>query len=67
LSGEFKTSMGLDRVRSLLSLASAFDPANVQQVILYVPQYTSYGQISGQSVLVPHWSQILAVTRQYFP
>jgi LCP family protein required for cell wall assembly len=67
LSGEFKTSMGLDRVRSLLSLANAFDPANVQQVILYVPQYTSYGQISGQSVLVPHWSQILAVTRQYFP
>jgi LCP family protein required for cell wall assembly len=67
LSGEFKTSMGLDRVRSLLSLANAFDPANVQQVILYVPQYTSYGQISGQSVLIPHWSQILAVTRQYFP
>jgi LCP family protein required for cell wall assembly len=67
LSGEFRTSMGLDRVRSLLGLANAFDPANVQQVILYVPQYTSYGQISGQSVLVPHWSQILAVTRQYFP
>jgi LCP family protein required for cell wall assembly len=67
LSGEFKTSMGLDRVRSLLSLANAFDPANVQQVILYVPTYTSYGQISGQSVLIPHWSQILAVTRQYFP
>jgi LCP family protein required for cell wall assembly len=67
LSGEFKTSMGLDRVRSLLGLANAFDPANVRQVILYVPQYTSYGQISGQSVLVPHWSQILAVTRQYFP
>lgn len=67
LSGEFKTSMGLERVRSLLSLANAFDPSNVQQVILYVPQYTSYGQIAGQSVLIPHWSQILAVTRQYFP
>src|SRR5437588_42369 len=64
LSGEFKTSMGLDRVRSLLSLASAFDPTNIQQTVLYVPTYTSYGQISGQSVLIPHWSQILAVTRQ---
>jgi LCP family protein required for cell wall assembly len=67
LSGEFKTSMGLDRVRSLLSLANAFDPSNVQQVILYVPTYTSYGQISGQSVLLPHWTQILAVTRANFP
>jgi LCP family protein required for cell wall assembly len=67
LNGEFKTSMGLDRVRTLLSLANAFDPSNVQQVILYVPTYTSYGQISGQSVLLPHWSQILAVTRANFP
>ena len=63
LSGEFKTSMGLDRVRSLLSLASAFDPTKIQQTVLYVPTYTSYGQISGQSVLLPHWSQILAITR----
>lgn len=67
LTGEFKTSMSLDRVRSLLSLANAFDPSNVQQVILYVPTYTSYGQISGQSVLLPHWTQILAATRVNFP
>jgi len=67
LKGEFKTSMGLDRVRSLLSVASAFDPANVRQIVLYVPLYTSYGQISGQSVLIPHWSEILAVTRANFP
>jgi LCP family protein required for cell wall assembly len=67
LSGEFKTSMGLDRVRSLLGLANAFDTSNVQQVILYVPTYTNYGQISGQSVLIPHWSEILAVTRSNFP
>jgi LCP family protein required for cell wall assembly len=67
LSGKFKTSMGLDRVRSLLGVASAFDPANVKQIVLYVPAYTSYGQISGQSVLLPHWSQILAVTKANFP
>jgi LCP family protein required for cell wall assembly len=67
LSGKFKTSMGLDRVRSLLGVASAFDPANIKQIVLYVPAYTSYGQISGQSVLLPHWSQILAVTKANFP
>jgi LCP family protein required for cell wall assembly len=67
LSGKFKTSMGLDRVRSLLGVASAFDPANIKQIVLYVPAYTSYGQISGQSVLIPHWSQILAVTKANFP
>src|SRR6059058_2478677 len=67
LKGNFKTSMGLDRVRSLLGVASAFDLANVKQVVLYVPLYTSYGQISGQSVILPHWSQILAVTKENFP
>ena len=67
LTGEFKTSMGLDRVRSLLGVASAFDLANVSQIVLYVPNFTSYGQISGQSVVLPHWAQILAVTRANFP
>jgi len=67
LSGEFKTSMGLDRVRSLLGVASAFDLANVNQIVLYVPTFTSYGQISGQSVVLPHWPQILAITRANFP
>jgi hypothetical protein len=67
LKDNFKTSMGLDRVRSLLSVATAFDMANVKQVVLYVPLFTSYGQISGQSVILPHWTQILAVTRENFP
>jgi LCP family protein required for cell wall assembly len=68
LQGEFKTSMGLDRVRSLLGVASAFDPANVKQIVLYAPLYTNYGpQISGNSVIYPYWSQILAVTKENFP
>src|SRR5438309_7025648 len=67
LKGNFKTSMGLDRVRSLLGVATGFDLANIKQVVLYVPLYTSYGQISGQSVILPHWSQILAVTKANFP
>jgi LCP family protein required for cell wall assembly len=73
LAGEFKTSMGLDRVRSLLGVASAFDPANMKQIVLYACPtgcYTSYDngpRYGGQSVVIPHWSQILAVTRENFP
>jgi anionic cell wall polymer biosynthesis LytR-Cps2A-Psr (LCP) family protein len=70
LKGNFTTSMGLDRVRRLLGVATAFDIANVKQVVLYVPTYTSYDRgplYGGQSVVIPHWSQILAVTRENFP
>ncbi|HET9849080.1 MAG TPA: LCP family protein [Candidatus Dormibacteraeota bacterium] len=67
IQGEFKTSMGLDRVRNLLSLSEAFDPASVQQIVLYAGLYTDYGWVGSQSVVTPRWSQILAVTRQNFP
>jgi LCP family protein required for cell wall assembly len=67
LKGEFKTSMGLDRMRSLLGVASAFDLASIKQVVLYVPLYTSYGQISGQSVILPHWNEILPLVKANFP
>ena len=70
LKGNFKTSMGLDRVRTLLSVANAFDIANVKQIVLYVPLYTSYGrgpEYGNQSVIVPHWQEILAVTKANFP
>ncbi len=67
LKGNFKTSMGLDRIRSLLGVAEGFDIANVKQIVLYVPAFTSYGQISGSSVILPHWQQILAATRENFP
>jgi LCP family protein required for cell wall assembly len=68
LKGEFKTSMGLDRVRSLLSVANGFDLGNVKQIVLYAGLYTDYGpHIDGQSVIYPRWSQILQVTRENFP
>jgi LCP family protein required for cell wall assembly len=73
LKGNFKTSMGLDRVRSLLSVANGFDLANVKQVVLYACPagcYTSYDHgaaYGGASVIIPHWSQILPVTRENFP
>ena len=62
--------MGLDRVRSLLGVAASFDLANVKQVVLYVPAFTNYDhgpKYGGQSVLIPHWTEILAVTRANFP
>jgi hypothetical protein len=51
-------------------VATAFDIANVKQVVLYVPTYTSYDHgaaYGGASVVLPHWPQILAVTRENFP
>lgn len=61
--------MGLDRVQSLLGVATAFDIANVKQVVLYAPAFTYYPgyYIDGQSVVLPHWPQILAVTKANFP
>lgn len=67
LSGEFKTSMGLDRVRSLLTLANSFGPSNIQQIVLYVPTYTYYAKRAGQDVVVPRWPEIQAITRANFP
>jgi LCP family protein required for cell wall assembly len=70
LKGNFKTSMGLERIRSLLSVANGFDIANVKQIVLYVPLYTSYArgpEYLNQSVIIPHWQPILDVTRANFP
>ena len=66
VSGEFKTSMGLSRLRDLLGIARQVDFSNIRQIIL-VPPYTSGGQIPGQSALNPHWDLILPLVRQYFP
>jgi LCP family protein required for cell wall assembly len=67
LSGEFKTSMGLDRVRALLGVANAFSPQNITSIVLYAGTYCEYGHVGSQSVLFPVWSAILPVVRQYFP
>lgn len=64
--GEVKTSMGLTRIRQLLSVAGDFDGAGIRRVVL-VPPYTSEGMISGQDVVIPNWDQILPLAHQYFP
>lgn len=65
-NGEIKTSMGLTRIRQLLTVANDFDGAGVRRVVL-VPPYTSEGIIAGQDVVIPNWDQILPLAHQYFP
>jgi LCP family protein required for cell wall assembly len=65
-NGEIKTSMGVDGLRSLLSIANEFNGPNVHRVVL-VPPYTSEGFAGDQSVVFPDWSRILPLVHQSFP
>jgi len=67
LQGEFKTSMSLQRIRSLLGVASGFDPANIKQIVLLPPTYTYYGFVGAQSVVFPNWTAIRPVVKANFP
>ncbi len=65
LGGEVKTSIGLDRIATLLPLASSFDnPDSITQIVMLPPLW--HGGGPGGS-LIPNWSNILALVRQYFP
>ena len=65
-NGELKTSIGLDRLRALMSIANDFNGPNVHRVLL-VPPYTSEGFAGGQSVVFPDWGHILPLVHQSFP
>ena len=65
-NGEVKTSMNLDRIRSLMSIANEFNGPNVHRVVL-VPPYTSEGWAGGQSVVFADWRQVLPLVHQAFP
>jgi LCP family protein required for cell wall assembly len=65
-NGEIKTSVGLDRLRALLSIANDFNGSSVHRVVL-VPPSTSEGWAAGQSVVFPDWSQILPLVHKTFP
>jgi LCP family protein required for cell wall assembly len=65
-NGEVKTSISLDRLRALFSIAKDFSSSNVHRIVL-VPPYTSEGWAAGQSVVFPDWGQILPVVHQSFP
>ncbi|HEY1420221.1 MAG TPA: LCP family protein [Candidatus Dormibacteraeota bacterium] len=64
--GEIKTSIGLDRVRQLLAVASSFEGNSIHHVVL-LPPYTSEGYAAGQDVVFPNWSAILPLVHQTFP
>lgn len=68
-NGEFKTSIPLSRVRSLLPLARALsDPARVKQEFLEgAPYYRSDQLPQVGDVLRPNWSAILPMVHQDFP
>jgi LCP family protein required for cell wall assembly len=66
MNGEIKTSISLDRLRALMSIAKDFNGPNIHRVVL-LPPYTSEGWADGQSVVFPDWGQILPLVHQSFP
>lgn len=66
MNGEVKTSISLDRLRALMSIANNFNGPNIHRVVL-LPPYTSEGSAGGQSVVFPDWAQILPLVHQSFP
>jgi LCP family protein required for cell wall assembly len=67
LNGEFKTSIGLDRVQSLVSLAGAFNDLSAIHQVVLLPPYTSNGVIGDQEVVLADWTMILPLVHQSFP
>ncbi|MGH7765009.1 MAG: LCP family protein [Candidatus Dormibacteraceae bacterium] len=65
-NGEIKTSIGLDRLRQLVSVSSGFQGDNIHRVVL-LPPYTTEGYAAGQDVVFPDWSAILPLVHQTFP
>lgn len=66
MQGELRTTIGLARLRPLLSIAGNFDGTGIHRVLLLAP-YTSNGFFDGQDVVLPNWSQILPLVHQTFP
>ena len=66
MNGEIKTSISLERLRAMLSIANDFNGPNVHRIVL-LPPYTSEGWAYGQSVVFPDWGQILPLVHQSFP
>jgi LCP family protein required for cell wall assembly len=65
IGGELKTSIGLDKVASLLPLAASFDnPDQIRQIVL-LPPYTHGGGPGGS--INANWNLILPLVHQYFP
>ena len=69
-NGQFKTSITLNRVRSLLPLAQAMsDPSQVKQVFLEGSPYYTADRLPDPvgDILRPNWQAILPLVKQNFP
>jgi len=66
-SGEFKTSLGLDRIQSLVPLASAFATSDIHQVFLAPPLTYETILDDSEDVLLPDWDAILPLVAASFP
>jgi anionic cell wall polymer biosynthesis LytR-Cps2A-Psr (LCP) family protein len=66
---EFKTSIPLDRIRSLLPLVSALsNPSQVKQVFMQGSPYYTADQLPAiGDILRPNWPAILPLVHQDFP
>lgn len=64
-NGEIKTSISVDRMRALMSIANDYNGSNIHRLVL-VPPYTSEGWAYGQSVVFPDWDQILPLVEKNF-
>jgi LCP family protein required for cell wall assembly len=65
MKGQIKTNMGLSQIATLLPIAGSLDLKNIQQIVLLPPYTHGCGCPSGY--VVPVWSLILPLVRQYFP
>ena len=65
MKGQIKTTMSLSQIASLLPTAGSLDLKNIQQIVLLPPYTHGCGCPSGY--VVPVWSLILPLVRQYFP
>jgi LCP family protein required for cell wall assembly len=66
LGGEINTSLSLERMRALITLAGQLGTENVRQVLLLPPLTRDARSSDGQDILLPDWGGILPLVRQSF-
>ena len=66
-SGEFKTSLGIDKIQALLPLATSFNTSDIHQIFLAPPLTTETILSDSEDVLIPDWPAILPLVAANFP
>jgi polyisoprenyl-teichoic acid--peptidoglycan teichoic acid transferase len=63
LQGSVKTDLSLSQIYDLEQLSHKISPARITHVVLQAPTFCTYGNVEGQSVLLPNWAAILSQSR----